>query len=295
MILENLGIEKCLKVNLEKVTFLLDNFQINYSQDFESCNPIIQVKDRFYDIGYSNRNQIKEDLKNEGIEVIHLYSHIRDKINELVTIYLDECYMQNRNVETFYEDSLNRYSLDRIGKNPLTEIYKRGDYHFDLSNISQGIIGITNCCGNLCMYNIVKDLLYIDDEYINLEEQNRQISKKVLFSNDTIEYILYRKYINNELQGEELAYKQIADLNKWFENKKMITMIYEDKNKEVKEKKVQANTTQIFNDLPRRYYKEMFNAWEVDNISQIKSFKYGKEEKEFDYKLFLWKEREVEE
>ena len=90
-----------------------------------------------------------------------------------------------------------------------------------------------------------------------------------------------------------MAYKELADLNKWLEkdNKTNIIVVY-DKDGEEKEKRILNNIDNMFSDLSREYYEEMFSFWgidEINTIKQIKGFKYRKDFYKINIENLLYK------
>lgn len=310
--LKNLGLKNCLQFQVGKTTIMLDNFKNFYNGGYGSDNIILKLNlrtlgEKYFSLGaIFEDNKIIEDLKNNQIEVESLYSYIKEKIYERVLEGLFNYVETNKeNTTSLFNrnDIYLFYNYSEIGKNPITKIRENIKFNLDFEKLVDDEIIIDSWYGNggskdikYLIYNIYNDDFYINDDIINKKKQADLILNHFTTQSDRNEYMLYHKYINNKLSGENLAYKEIADLNKWLQqdDKKTISVIYE-LNGEEKEEKIKNDINRFISDLPKEYYEEMFSFYGIDEITsikQIKGFKYKKDFYKLNVENLLYKKEE---
>jgi hypothetical protein len=301
-IVGNLGLEDCITIPLGRNKILLTEFKKLYMGEFGCSDLVIENKKGYFYYGFlKDRNKIVQDLQEQGYEVQNIFSFIKDKVWEKALEGLYD-YAKNTKIELFNKENTYFYrSLGNVGKNPLQDIENKIDlaeFSFeDLANDELVIKIIYNSMTGeekKIKYNLVDDKFYVDDNsFITEKEQVDLIFDNFISRNDKNKYALYYRYINNKLTGEDIAYKEIAELNKWLEkdDKVNITVVY-DLNGEEKESKVVANTNVLLSDLSKDYYEEMFSFWTVDEIKsiiQIKGFKYRNDFYKWNIENLLYK------
>lgn len=286
---KDLELLNCIRINIGKSVILLDSFKKFYDRGFGADSIVIENKNGFFAYRvYGNENSIVNDLKDNDIKVYDLVKFLEDKIYDKIIEGLFDYVEENKNKQLFNKQNIYLWNnFSKLGKNPLVEIQEKINFTMEFESFVNDEI-ILNSNGKTIKYNIIKDTFYIEDT--DTLSQN-DISKLVLdtftSSYDRNLYVLYHNYINNNLKGEDLAYKEIADLNKWFEkdNKVMVNVIYKKENfenledmTELSKDKVKANTNMLFGLLNKEYYEEMLGFYGgIDNIKtikQIRGFEY---------------------
>lgn len=296
-LIKDLDLENCIRFNIGKVEILLDYFQKEYRGMFGVNNLIIKANDNYFNYGWRENNKIITDLKKKGIEVKDLQKCIYNKITEIVKSGLEKYYEENKNKQLFNRDDIyiyRNYSL--LGKNPISKIEEEFKTYFEWEKIKNGEIVISSWkldSGKVetISYNLLYDKLLFNG--VSGDKENDIIFRHFCYKTNSNLYVLYKNYENNLLVGEDLAYKELADLNKWLEknNKTNITVVY-DKDGEEKEKRILNNIDNMFSDLSREYYEEMFSFWgidDIDTIKQIKGFKYRKDFYKINIENLLYK------
>lgn len=292
---KDLGLKDCIKIKVGKTNILLNEFKKSYNGEFGSDSIILETKKGYYSLGYVFRNKIVDDLKDMEIEVENLETFIKanifEKLLEGLLYYVEE----NKESQFFNREDISLfYDINRIGTNPLTRIHEQIKFNVNLSCLEDDEIIIQYCGEKNLKFNIVNKNFYYDDEiFTSKEEQAKIILEQFCSTSNANEYVLYYKYINNLLKGEELGYKEIAELNKWLQkdNKVNISVIYE-KDNEIKEDKIKNDINRMFSCLSKEYYEEMFSfygVYGIDNIKQIKGFKYRQDFYEFNSNNLLYK------
>ena len=294
---KGLGLNNCIRFTLGNVELLLDNFKQEYRGDFGASNLIIKANNNYFSCGWNENNKIISDLGKKGIEVRNLERTIYNKIAETVEKGLELYYANNKQKQFFNENDIYIYrDYSQLGKNPLSKIKERFKIYIEWNSITNNEIVISSCVleggkTETISYNLIDDKLCFNGE------SNRK-TDYIIFENycgkyDKNLYVLYKNYIENNLKGEDLAYKEIADLNKWLEkdDKTNVTVVY-DKDGEEKEGKIRNCIDNMFSDLSREYYEEMLSFWGIDDIKsikQIKGFKYRKDFYQWNIENLLYK------
>ena len=263
-LIKDLDLENCIRFNIGKVEILLDYFQKEYRGMFGVNNLIIKANNNYFNYGWREKNKIITDLEKKGIEV------------------KDDIYIYRN------------YSL--LGKNPISKIEEEFKTYFEWEKIKNGEVVISSWkldSGKVetISYNLLYDKLLFNG--VSGNKENDIIFRHFCYKTNSNLYVLYKNYENNLLVGEDLAYKELADLNKWLEkdNKTNIIVVY-DKDGEEKEKRILNNIDNMFSDLSREYYEEMFSFWgidEINTIKQIKGFKYRKDFYKINIENLLYK------
>lgn len=290
---KNLGIDNCIKFKIGDNIIMLDEFQKFYNSGFGSESIVIKNRKGYFIYGWKGNNKIVKELEKDEIKVYNLENYIKEKIYEKILEGLFDYVEENKNKQLFNRDSIYLWkSYSKLGKNPLNEIQDNIDFRIGLEDLENNEI-LLGFGGKSVKYNLVSDEFYINDTDIITEKESAKIVMNAFTTNYNRNlYVLYHNYINNNLKGEDLAYKEIADLNKWFEDKQNVKVVYDDFGVE-KEAQVKANTDNMFSDLSREYYKEMLSFWGVDNIrsiTQIKGFKFRNDFYKFNTENLLYKE-----
>ena len=293
MIVENIlkisRLEDCARFNVGKIEVLLTSFGRSYQGGFGSESVILRANDKYFIIGYFEKDNILNELKASGKEVKSLEKHIKERIFEEIVKNLDVYVKENKDKQLFNKDDISLYNnLHSIGKEVLPNVKNsiRLEY-VGYEDLKDGRLILTTWKDSI--HNISHKLtydLFTDKFYKDDKEVSEEVFKTYCGSGDRNLYTLYVNYINNSLSGENLAYKEIAELNKWLEkdDKSSVTVIYDVDGVE-KEGKVKFNNIDTFlHDLPKKYYEEMFSFYGIDEIKtikQIKGFKYRKD-------IYLW-------
>lgn len=300
-LVKDLGLKNCIRFSIGKVEILLDYFKAEYMGMLGVDSLIIKADNNYFKYGWSSKNKIVDDLQKEGIEVRNLEGAIHNKIAETVKKGLEKYYEENKHKQLFNRDDIYVYrNYSQLGKTPLPKIEENFKTYIEWNNISNAEIiisswtlesGKTECIS----YNLADDKLYFNGKCN--EETDKAIFYHFCYKTDRNLYVLYKNYENNLLVGEDLAYKEIADLNKWLEkdDKTNITVMY-DKDGEEKEGRIRNCIDNMFSDLSKDYYEEMLSFWGIDDINsikQIKGFKYRKDIYKWNIENLLYKKESV--
>ena len=299
---ENLDLKNCIKIQIGEVTLLVDNLE-QYNTKMSFDNFILNIGTKYYYYGYEysrNENKIIEDLEDLGVEVLNLYNVIRERLNDLIVLGLFNYTEKNKNKKLPIQDMLDKYKICRIGENPLKRIQDYFSYKMDWTSLKNGEIVISSLYIDKewkdLKFNLANKKVYLDDEdYINEEEQADLTLKAFVNQIDIDNYVMYYKYINNKLEGEELAYKEIAELKKWLNGKSKVAVVYEINGLE-KESKVKADISKMFWNLSKEYSDEMLELYEINEIKslkQIKGFRYNKDFYKLNTENLMYKKEEV--
>lgn len=297
-LIKNLGLDNCIKFNIGNTEILLDSFRKNYQGGFGTDNIILHNKERFFNIGYiGEENKLAQDIIDSGYEIISLRKYIEDLIYEKVIGEMFN-YVEEIKDKELFETVGYFYDYSSVGKNPLSKIREQIniEMYFDKLVDDEIVIDSWNKDGVIqeLKFNICYNKFYINDDITNEETEQKIIFNRFCSESMKTKYVLYYRYINNLLKNNDLGYKEIADLNKWVEEKqaKSISIVY-DMNGIEMSRKINANIDKMFSSLSRTYYKEMVSFCGVDDISsitQIKGFKYGKDYHIFNSENLLYKE-----
>lgn len=299
--IKDLNFNNCIRFRIGQTEILLDRFFKDYSSNWGTDNVILYNKDRYFSLGYiDEKNKLAEDIENFGYNIIPLEKHIHELIYEKIIAEMFNYIEEVKDEELYATDMFPIFSwFSSLGKSPLKEIQEQIEFqtYFDKLANDEIIIKEWNDKGythHELKYNIVFDSFYIDDDVCNKEKEQKMIFD--MFCSDTLKkaYVLYHRYINNKLFGEDLAYKEMADLNKWLEdnNAKTVTVVYNDKNGVEQEKKIAVNVNFMFSYLRREYSREMMSFYGVDDINsitQIKGFKYNRDFHPFNTENLIYK------
>lgn len=293
----DLVLENCISFPYGDIEILSNNISFkNFNLKMEDC--IIRTKKGEYMAlnDYSSWNSLHKDLKDKGIEVVCLSKRIREKIKDYILLYLDKKYQELRNTKIDMEDLIRDFS--NFGTNIFMEICENLRYEKDFDNIENGIIVIEKGWYDKyeTSYDINTDKMFVETEndYLYTDEQIAEIiGKKFVYDNKVLLYVLHRKFLNNELQGEEKAYGEILRIEKFLSGKKKVAVCWENEDLEIKEQKVDSNLYSLLWDLSKKYYDYMFDIRvEQKDLSKIKYLKYNKETFVIDFEKFKW-EKEV--
>lgn len=288
--IKNLELYNCIRVNVGKSVILLDSFKKYYDRGFGADSIVIENKNGFFSYGvYGNENSIVNDLKDNGTKVYDLSKFLEDKIYEKIIEGLFDYVEENKNKQLFNKQSIYIWrNFSKLGKNPLVSMQEKIDFSMDFEDFVNDEI-ILNNSGKVIKYNIIKDTFYKEDtDMLSQSDMAKLVLNTFTSDYDRNLYVLYHNYINNNLKNEDLAYKEIANLNKWFENKSMVYVVYKKENyedledlTELSKDKVKADTDMLFDLLNKEYYEEMLGFYggidSIKTIKQIRGFEYRNE------------------